>query len=509
MALTGLAVIVFGWVLMFLVEATLYFAWIIVGIGAALIVAAALIDFRAVRSTLASGKGRFGVGTSLAVSLFLGIMLLVNAINLTWSHRFDLTGYSQFTLSTQTREILRTLPTDVEATALFTPSVSPTVQEYTRALLDEYAEHGDRLTVRTIDPELEPDEARRFSLTQREAATGVVIFRTNAAERRVAGSQIVSEAENAFTTALLEVTGEGRVQLYATAGHGERRLTGEYAGVRQGLLDNLFAVDELRLDAPGGIPSDAAALIVAGPREELSPVAYARLADYLAAGGDLMLLLDPDPPQSFRRLAREWGVAVTDGFVVDPDSFVAPLPTNPLVSEARNAFRLSESFLFGASATLPAGRIDDQPVRPNLDIVPLVWTSDSAWLETTSDSAPGGLSLDPDRDIAGPLAMGVLISSAAVDAAAADEATRIVVIGDSDFAAGRNYGNGANAALFLSAITWLTEGDDVVTIDRRPLIARRLVLSRGEARFLALTSVGLMPLLLLVLGGVVWWRRRR
>jgi ABC-type uncharacterized transport system involved in gliding motility auxiliary subunit len=33
-------------------------------------------------------------------------------------------------------------------------------------------------------------------------------------------------------------------------------------------------------------------------------------------------------------------------------------------------------------------------------------------------------------------------------------------------------------------------------------------LSPEQARFLHLSSIGLLPLLLLVIGGFVWWRRR-
>ena len=87
--------------------------------------------------------------------------------------------------------------------------------------------------------------------------------------------------------------------------------------------------------------------------------------------------------------------------------------------------------------------------------------------------------------------------------------TRVAVIGDSDFASANNFHNGANSALFLSVVSWLTAGDDLITIDRKVLVTRRLILNPEQARFLHLSSIGLLPLLLLIGAVAVWWRRRQ
>ena len=86
--------------------------------------------------------------------------------------------------------------------------------------------------------------------------------------------------------------------------------------------------------------------------------------------------------------------------------------------------------------------------------------------------------------------------------------TRLAVIGDSDFAANEHYRNGGNSDLFLNAVNWLTEEEHLISIRPKPFTFRRLVVGEDAARFIRYSSVGLLPLAVLVAGWVVWWRRR-
>lgn len=84
----------------------------------------------------------------------------------------------------------------------------------------------------------------------------------------------------------------------------------------------------------------------------------------------------------------------------------------------------------------------------------------------------------------------------------------MAVIGDSDFASDQNFFNGNNGDLFVSAVNWLAAGKEVVSVDRKVLATRRLLLAPEQARFLLVSSLGLLPLLVLAAGAFVWWRRR-
>ena len=55
---------------------------------------------------------------------------------------------------------------------------------------------------------------------------------------------------------------------------------------------------------------------------------------------------------------------------------------------------------------------------------------------------------------------------------------------------------------------YITAGEELVKIERKVLPYRSLVLTPEEETFIRVSSIGLLPLLVLVAGTVIWWRRR-
>ena len=501
-ALLGLGSLFVGWLLMFILPGIRYFAWAILALGAALIAIALVIDFRRVRGALVSRRGKFGLSTTVTVALFVGIILLANAISVGNYHRFDFTGLAQFTLTSQTKDVLAKLDKPVEIVRFFTPDIPLPVRNYAENLLAEYQYYSDRLTVRGIDPDLRPDQAREYGIDRVGASYGAVVFRSAEGQRQVFGPQIAVEAEHAFTSAILEVTGTRQKKVYFLTGHGESSIHQDYKNAASGLRDNLFQIGELDLIATPGVPGDAAVLIIAGPQQPLVSGELEIINTYLENDGRVFMLLNPNPSQGLRQLISEWWLDIHDGMLIDPTSYVAPNRDNPLVPRTRNSFQLAETYFPGATAVIPRTQVPE-----NVKLNALVWTSKEAWLE--KDFASGGEpELDEQVDRQGPLAIGALVSTTATDEAEESKGTRLVVIGDSDFASNRHFQNGNNGDLFLSAVSWLSADEQIISVDRKVLATRRLLLNPEQVKFLHISSMGLLPLLLLAAGGYVWWRRR-
>ena len=493
LALLGLAALFVGLVLNFVMPGIRYYAWIILALGAALLAVAFIFDFRKVQNALISHQGKFGVSTTVGVSLFFGVILLVNAISVGNFHRFDFTGLAQFTLTSQSKDVLKGLDKPVEIVTFFSPTVPPQVSMQGRFLLDEYQLHSDQLTLRNLDPDLNPDQARQYGLNRLGAQYGSVVFKSEAGQTQVYGPQIVREAEHAFTSAILQVTGTRQKKIYFLKGHGENTIQNEYAKARGGLKDNLFLVGELDLLNGSGIPQDAAALVIPGPDKDLDSRESKLLQGYLQEDGKLLVLLNPNPPESWLRLLSEWGLDVPAGTLIDPASHVAPNLDHPLVPRYQNSFGFTEVYFPGAAGLLP-----QKDLSKNLKIQPLTWSSRKSWIEKDFSSSKDP-QFDPERDQKGPFAIGAMINKGG---------TSIVVIGDSDFAANKHFYNGNNSDLFLSVINRLAASSEVISVDRKVLPARRLLLSPEQVRFLHVSSIGLFPFLLLILGGYVRWRRR-
>ena len=99
MALLGLAGLFIGWILTFILPQLRVVSWGIIAIGAILVIAAFILDYRQVGRAITSRRGRFSTGTTVMVSVFIGIILLVNAISYTNSQQWDVTGLSQYVLT--------------------------------------------------------------------------------------------------------------------------------------------------------------------------------------------------------------------------------------------------------------------------------------------------------------------------------------------------------------------------------------------------------------------------
>jgi len=529
-AVLGLVALLIGFIVMLLLPSIRYTAWGILVLGILLLATAFIIDFRQVSRALTGRRGRFGVSTTVMASIFIGIILLVNAISIGNYHRFDVTGVAQFTLTPQTKEVLGGLETPVQIMAFYIPGEP--IGEYAVNLLGEYQNYTDQLSIESIDPAENPDMAREYGTTliPQEYRYPTIVFEGGSGKRMVlmpeycavVEEQIVPiEAENAFTGAILEVTGTIQKTVYFLTGHGESDISYEYSYARQELLDNLFKVETLNLLATPSIPEDCAALIIAAPQKSLTSSEVDIIERYLESGRQALILVNPNPPQEIKQLLSSWGVKIEDGIVIDPSSYVSPNKNTPLVTWERNYFGFTETYFPGATAIIPHLEYTPQLVQTGEGGIQVIWTSEDSqiqmfmllgatrdsWLEKDFDPLKEP-EFDEGIDREGPLFLGFIIFTPPTGEADEEQGTALIVIGDSDFASNEHFYNGNNGDLFLNAVDALTAGTEIISIERKVLPFRRLLVSPEAARFINYSSIGLLPLLVLVIGAVIWWRRR-
>jgi len=522
LALLGLGALFVGWILTFVLPQIRYVAWGVLALGAILVLVAFVLDYRRVGGALASRRGKFSTGTTVMVSVFVGIILLVNAISIGNYHRFDVTGLSQYTLTSQTRDVLANLDQEVEVVKFFVPNDSTGGGSYATSLLEEYQNFTDKLKVKTVDPDEHPDQARQYGIDRYLAAFAsaygmpaqVVAFTGESGRRFVGLELIMAGAENAFTSAILEVTGTVQKTVYFVTGHNESSIyetaPNGYSSAREGLLDNLYRVAQLDILAADAIPEDAAVLILVAPSPDLPLVAreIELIQWYLVSGGRMIVLANPDSPPELNDILFPWGITLGAGTIVDPSSHTAPNLTSPSVPRTRNFFGLSTTYFPGATAVIPR---QDMPEGTPLAIEPLVWTSPDSWLEKDYDPNVEP-QFDEGTDLEGALAVGALAYMVTLDeegeTVMAPEGTQMVIMGDSDFASNKHFFNGNNSDLFLNSVEYLTAGKELISIDRKFLQTRRLIIGPEAGRFITISSIGLLPLLVLIAGVYIWWRRR-
>jgi ABC-type uncharacterized transport system involved in gliding motility auxiliary subunit len=87
--------------------------------------------------------------------------------------------------------------------------------------------------------------------------------------------------------------------------------------------------------------------------------------------------------------------------------------------------------------------------------------------------------------------------------------SRIVVVGDVDFATAEYADAGADQRFLLQAVGWLALDDDLIPLSSNLPRDRPLQLTDARVQYARLLGVVLVPGLLLVGGGIVWAVRRR
>jgi ABC-type uncharacterized transport system involved in gliding motility auxiliary subunit len=322
---------------------------------------------------------------------------------------------------------------------------------------------------------------------------------------------------------------EGKAKkAYFTEGHGERDT--DEAAARQGykgasgaLADDNFEVAKLQIAQKGAIPADATVLIIAGPTSDFLPQETDLVRGFLKNGGKVMLMIDPPPAKgtpppltNLIALAKEWGIQIGDDLVVDPNGQLigadASVPVGMPVSHAITAnFKKMTAFRVARSVIPVQAGVDGKTAQTFVQSGPGSWAeSDVKGLYTTGRPEKN---LDKG-DKNGPVSLGAAVSAPAANAPAAEgpdapkPESRFVVFGDSDFAANGDLGFQGNGDLFLNAMNWLAQQENLIAIRPKNPEDRRLQLTASQQAMSFWFALAVVPLLLFGNAFRLYWKRR-
>jgi len=487
-----------GGVLSFLITKKLdLITEILLGVGLLLLAVYVLLRPGDVRRALTGRQARYGSNALLMSLAFIGILILINFLAGRHHLRADWTAEKQYSLSPQTVEILKELDEPVHITGFFTPADSRRGE--LEDLLQEYTYKSDKITYEFVDPDANPALARQKGIT----SYGILVFEQG--DRR---QETYALDEQDITSAILKVSRDTQKGVYFVTGHQERdpeKFTQDgYSIIKQLLERDNYIVETINLATiTTTLPSTATVLVVAGPQYPLAPEEEARLSDFLNDGGRLLVMSDPAKPVPITDTLEAWGVRYRDDLVIDPSSSFFGDVGSPLVTRFR--YHEITKDLGGLTTFFPVARSLEQvsPTPEGVSAMPLVETSRDSWGETDLNNRQ--VRYDPDADVKGPLTLAMAVRSTKGEG-------RMVVFGDSDFASNgvvqSVQGAVGNADLFLNAVNWLAEEESLLAIGPKQPEQRMMVLTQPSMRLILYSTAGLLPLVVLLIGGIVWWSRR-
>jgi len=471
-------------------------------------------------------SARYGTLSLVGILVFAGILVAVNYLASRQNKRWDLTANQVYSLSDQTIKILQNLDAPVK----FTVFDRELALDSYRDRLDAYAYQSSQVTAEYIDPEKNPLRAKAAQI---QSLGTIVIEYKDRTERAT------SSDEQAIANALIKaVTGETR-KVYFTQGHGEKdtansdRRSG-YSDLAQALSADNYGVAPLVLAQAREVPADATVLVIAGPQTDFLQPEIDALNKYVARGGKVLTLLDPpeDPTRPgtplLHAFLREWGFDIGSNIVVDASGIGQLLGTDASVPVAANYpphpittnFQLMTAYPLARSVGAVEGGVNGRTPQS------LVQTSAQSWAEADIAAlakGDGRVALEPENgDKPGPISLGAAVSAPATDAPPPAELkpetpagqeppkpeSRLVTIGDSDFASNGVLGVQGNRDFFMNTVNWLAQQENLIAIRPREPEDRRLTLTADQQSRIFMLSVLLIPGLVFAAGIYSWYGRR-
>ncbi len=492
-------------------------------IGAALCVAMALY-LKPVQTLAGTRQVQYGGNVAMMVVLLIAILTLVNMILnpdfprpgwLDWlptfEKRWDLTTTGQYSLSKETRDILQRVNQPVEILAFYS-SQSSEYRREDRLLLEEYTRHTPWLTLRWIDPVMQPTLAQKYGVTY----DGTVILQVG--ERRQEVS-LVKEVN--LTSALLKVLRTGQPVVYFTTGHGERSLEdyGEkgYSQAKSALELSGYQVRPLATMMTPTIPADAAAIVIAGPTGGFTADEAERIRAYLAHGGKVMLMLDvldpqqhPDTLLGLGAVLDEWGVSVPNAVVVDAGQSLASSLERVYVAPvvARYGYSPITNKLNGVTVFMVTRPITQTRSIENIQYTALAQSSADSWQVSDLTEVENALNMHRapqpgEGDERGPLTLAASLENTQTQG-------RLVVFGGSAFASNMWITSGVGRDFFLNAVNWLSAQsvEEFTLPPKESTVQPMQPLTLDQLLVAGLVNICLLPLAVAAAGVWVWWRRR-
>ena len=450
--------------------------------------------------------GGYSVAAVLIVlALLVSLNVIMEALP-TSKTKLDATPTKIFTMSDQTKNVLKTLDKDLTFYWLCQESYEDPSLE---TLLNHYATASGHIKLERIDPDVNPGLTEQYT---DEFYNNSVLIKCGDREKYVSYTDIYVmdaetyystgeelwnfEGEDALTRGIYYVVTDNLPKVYWINGHGELELD---AVIEQSFVDENIDLAEMNLVTLAAIPEDADLLVCYLPTADVTDAEKKVLEDYMADGGRLLLVTSPlnDRLPRLESVLGAYGVTATDGIVIEtggnnysqyPYALLPNLGSHDITAPVTKS---------GHYVLLPysQGLKVTETGSTTLVVTELLTTTAGSYskvnLQSSTTEKEAG-------DIDGPFSVGVAIEDAATGAQAVWYTSEYIL---------KEYGG--NTDLFYNAVNWMCDQQEMIAIRGKSVSTQYLNMNENSANTMTWIIVAIIPLGYLAIGINTYIRRKR
>lgn len=458
---------------------------------------------------------KYGSNSLLLIAIVVAIAVVVNLLVGMGDFKLDLTKDQIYSLSDESKKAIKDIKKEVTIYGLFDDATIPGGSEYKQlvTLINEYKELG--IKVEYVDPDKDPGTITKFDKDGTKGiAKGDFVVVSGNKVKKLSGTELYGEssdygrlysAEPLITGAIKFVTSDVTPIAYFVEGHNEYAVSSDLTQIKTVLENNNLEVKSLSLVTEEKVPDDCKVLIFASPKKDLTEDEKIKVNAYLKKNGNIAFLFDPvetsETFPNFEEVLKEYNIGINYDKVKELDD------SKHLTGDEYAIITGIESNDINSAFSGKDYQLFFTDVR-SLSVL----KSAKEWITTTSliktsDKAEAASVIKQGETQQGPF-----------DVAIASEisgGSKVLAFGNGSFLTdsalqsqyGQYYANGANYFL-TTVINWMQGKTDDSAISAKLITQKALTATETQSKVISVVLIGVLPILILGCGFVVWSRRR-
>ena len=487
-------------------------------------------ELAAEEEEIKSRKFKYGTLATIFTVIFIIAVVLVNVLLGYMTERFvwefDMTKENLFEISEDTKEVIDDMTRNVTITVLADETVFRDADQMLSniyEILQRYeALGGGKIEVRYINPNMNPKIFEQYNQLG-DLGNNYLIVESDLRMKSLSPNSLYNikvddndisyfvglRAEQTITSAILFVTQESVNTACWLRGHGE-----DYSKTQLDSILNKMNYDtQVIILAQDEIPEECTLLVISSPQTDFGPDEIEKLDTFLKRGGDAIVALTPETSVNLTNLNsffEEWGVRYRSEFILDNYQSISNMPfyVVPTITNIKNVTdRLNTKNHFAlVPGCMPIDLIGTETGSHNLAV--LMTSSRRSYTKDLNEITLG-YDYDETNDPTGPFNMCVISEYLVTDKNMNYTRGDILfcsagMISDSVLEAS-NY---LNAQFVEHVLDYISEYSDGVVIPDKNFESTMLNILSWQSRLVLYIVVIAIPLLILLVGILIWSKRR-